>query len=60
MVDLLGRAGDLQEAHHLIQSMPMWPNSVNWGTINEGISPFFVPLKFDNILSNPTIALQKF
>ena len=25
MVDLLGRAGDMQEAYHLIQSMPMRP-----------------------------------
>ncbi|KAM3282549.1 pentatricopeptide repeat-containing protein [Capsicum chacoense] len=33
MVDLLGRAGRLQEAYDLIQSMPMRPDSVIWGTL---------------------------
>lgn len=33
MVDLLGRAGELQEAYNLIQSMPMRPDSVTWGTM---------------------------
>lgn len=33
MVDLLGRAGKLREAHELIQSMPMKPDSVVWGTM---------------------------
>ncbi|XP_027108541.2 pentatricopeptide repeat-containing protein At5g08510 isoform X1 [Coffea arabica] len=33
MVDLLGRAGELQEAYHLIRSMPMRPDSVIWGTM---------------------------
>ncbi|KAD5317064.1 hypothetical protein R6Q59_032336 [Mikania micrantha] len=33
MVDLFGRAGELQEAYNLIQSMPMKPDSVAWGTL---------------------------
>ncbi|PHT75097.1 hypothetical protein T459_18619 [Capsicum annuum] len=33
MVDLLGRAGRLQEAYDLIQSMPMRPDNVIWGTL---------------------------
>ncbi|KAL2317228.1 hypothetical protein Fmac_031104 [Flemingia macrophylla] len=33
MVDLLGRAGLLEEALHLIQSMPMEPNDVVWGSL---------------------------
>ncbi|KAG8391961.1 hypothetical protein BUALT_Bualt01G0241700 [Buddleja alternifolia] len=33
MVDLLGRAGLLQEAYNLIKSMPMKPDSVIWGTL---------------------------
>lgn len=33
MVDLLGRAGKLQEAYDLIQSMPMKPDSVIWGAL---------------------------
>lgn len=33
MVDLLGRAGQLNEAHELIKSMPMQPNSIVWGTL---------------------------
>ncbi|CAA2991834.1 pentatricopeptide repeat-containing protein At5g08510-like [Olea europaea var. sylvestris] len=33
MVDLLGRAGELQEAYDLIQTMPMKPDSIVWGTL---------------------------
>ncbi|KAL8062931.1 hypothetical protein ABFX02_02G178600 [Erythranthe guttata] len=33
MVDLLGRAGLLQEAYKLIKAMPMKPDSVVWGTL---------------------------
>lgn len=33
MVDLLGRAGELQEAYNLIRSMPMKPDSVVWGAL---------------------------
>ncbi|KAM3286894.1 pentatricopeptide repeat-containing protein [Capsicum chacoense] len=33
MVDLLGRAGRLQEAYDLLQSMPMRPDNVTWGTL---------------------------
>ncbi|KAL3517322.1 hypothetical protein ACH5RR_024224 [Cinchona calisaya] len=33
MVDLLGRAGELQEAYDLIQSMHMRPDSVIWGAM---------------------------
>ncbi|KAJ9681097.1 hypothetical protein PVL29_020140 [Vitis rotundifolia] len=33
MVDLLGRAGELREAHDLILRMPMEPDSVVWGTL---------------------------
>ncbi|KAM7274736.1 hypothetical protein ACFE04_016602 [Oxalis oulophora] len=33
IVDLLGRAGKLQDAYRLIQSMPMKPDSVIWGTL---------------------------
>ncbi|XP_023549917.1 pentatricopeptide repeat-containing protein At4g22760 [Cucurbita pepo subsp. pepo] len=33
MVDLLGRAGRLEEAHELIQSMPVQPNAGVWGAL---------------------------
>lgn len=33
MVDLLGRKGKLKEAYNLIQTMPMEPDSVIWGTL---------------------------
>ncbi|XVF33119.1 hypothetical protein REPUB_Repub17cG0141000 [Reevesia pubescens] len=33
MVDLLGRAGALQEAYDLIKSMPMKPGAVVWGAL---------------------------
>ncbi|XP_050383506.1 putative pentatricopeptide repeat-containing protein At3g08820 [Argentina anserina] len=36
MVDLLGRAGLLDEAHRLINSMPMEANSVVWGSLLGG------------------------
>ncbi|KAJ0681276.1 putative tetratricopeptide-like helical domain superfamily, DYW domain-containing protein [Helianthus annuus] len=36
MVDLLGRAGLLDEAHLLIKSMPMEPNAIVWGALLSG------------------------
>jgi pentatricopeptide repeat protein len=33
MVDLLGRAGHLKEAHEIIKNMPMKPNSTVWGAL---------------------------
>ncbi|OVA17444.1 Pentatricopeptide repeat [Macleaya cordata] len=33
MVDLLGRAGHLQEARELIKNMPMEPTSIVWGAL---------------------------
>ena len=33
LVDLLGRAGQLDEAQNIIQSMPMKPNAVLWGSL---------------------------
>lgn len=33
MIDLLGRAGEVNEAYDLIQSMPMKPDSVVWGAL---------------------------
>ena len=33
MVDLLGRAGELDEANELIKSMPIEPNTVVWGAL---------------------------
>lgn len=33
LVDLLGRAGELEEAYNLIQTMPMVPDSVIWGAL---------------------------
>lgn len=33
MVDLLGRAGQLGDAHELIKSMPIQPNVVVWGAL---------------------------
>lgn len=38
MVDLLGRAGKLQEAYDLIQNMPMRADSVIWGSLLGGCS----------------------
>ncbi|KAL8206046.1 hypothetical protein R6Q57_009597 [Mikania cordata] len=36
MVDLLGRAGLLDEAYRLIDSMPMKPNAIVWGALLNG------------------------
>ncbi|KAL6541824.1 hypothetical protein OROGR_011310 [Orobanche gracilis] len=36
MVDLLSRAGLLDEAHELVKSMPMKPNDVVWGALLGG------------------------
>lgn len=36
MVDLLGRAGLLNEAHKLIKSMPMKANAIIWGALLSG------------------------
>ncbi|KAI9380633.1 hypothetical protein POPTR_016G128900v4 [Populus trichocarpa] len=36
MVDLLGRAGCLDEAHQLIKSMPMEANAIVWGALLGG------------------------
>lgn len=36
MVDLYGRAGLLNEAHVLIQNMPMKPNAIVWGALLSG------------------------
>lgn len=33
MVDLLGRAGHLREAHKVIMKMPIRPNSIVWGAL---------------------------
>ena len=33
MVDLLGRAGLLDEAHEMIKSMPITPNAIVWGAL---------------------------
>ncbi|XP_068645625.1 pentatricopeptide repeat-containing protein At3g26782, mitochondrial-like [Aristolochia californica] len=33
MVDLLGRAGKLNEAHEMIKSMPIQPNVIVWGAL---------------------------
>eukprot|EP00257_Ricinus_communis_P015786 XP_015573766.1 putative pentatricopeptide repeat-containing protein At3g15930 [Ricinus communis] len=33
MVDLLGRAGHLKEAHEFIKNMPIKPNSIVWGAL---------------------------
>ncbi|KAF9605199.1 hypothetical protein IFM89_014312 [Coptis chinensis] len=33
MVDLLGRAGHIEEAHELIKSMPMDPHPIVWGAL---------------------------
>ncbi|MCL7049546.1 hypothetical protein MKW94_022474 [Papaver nudicaule] len=33
MVDLLGRAGHLQEAHELIKNLPMEPHPIVWGSL---------------------------
>lgn len=33
MVDLLGRAGRLEEAHEVIVNMPVKPNSIVWGSL---------------------------
>ncbi|KAF5454233.1 hypothetical protein F2P56_023913 [Juglans regia] len=33
MVDLLGRAGRLNEAHDFIERMPMWPDAGVWGAL---------------------------
>lgn len=36
LVDLLGRAGELDEAHRLIRSMPMEANTIIWGALLGG------------------------
>ncbi|MCL7042344.1 hypothetical protein MKW94_002291 [Papaver nudicaule] len=36
MIDLLGRAGNLKEAHELIKVMPMKPDEAAWGALLNG------------------------
>ncbi|PON39034.1 Tetratricopeptide-like helical domain containing protein [Trema orientale] len=45
MVDLLGRAGELEEAYDLIQDMPMKPDNVIWGALL-GACSFHGNIKF--------------
>lgn len=57
MVDLLGRAGELQEAYDLIQSMPMKPDSVVWGTLL-GACSFNGNVEFAEKAAEPLFELE--
>lgn len=52
MVDLLGRAGLLQEAEELIRSMPMEPDAVVWGAL------FFASRIHGNVAMGERAALK--
>ncbi|KAM7508306.1 hypothetical protein LguiA_018759 [Lonicera macranthoides] len=57
MVDLLGRAGELQEAYDIIQSMPMKPDSVLWGTLL-GACSFNGNVEFAEKAAEPLFELE--
>lgn len=57
MVDLLGRAGELQEAYNLIKSMPMRPDSVVWGALL-GASSFHNNVEFGEIAAESLFKLE--
>ncbi|KAJ8900666.1 hypothetical protein K2173_025443 [Erythroxylum novogranatense] len=57
MVDLLGRAGELEEAYRLIQSMPMKPDSVIWGALL-GACSFHKNVKFGEIAAEYLFKLE--
>lgn len=62
MVDLLSRSGCLEEAHQLIESMPMKPNDVTWGALLGGCRTYknvdITSLVSQNLMAelNPEIA----
>lgn len=57
MVDLLGRAGKLQEAYALIQTMPMRPDSVIWGALL-GACSFHVNVELGVIAAESLFKLE--
>ncbi|XP_044492437.1 pentatricopeptide repeat-containing protein At5g08510 [Mangifera indica] len=57
MVDLLGRAGQLQEAYDLIQTMPMKPDSVVWGALL-GACSFHVNVELGEIAAESLFKLE--
>ncbi|KAH7578083.1 hypothetical protein JRO89_XS01G0338600 [Xanthoceras sorbifolium] len=57
MVDLFGRAGELQEAYELIQTMPMRPDSVIWGALL-GACSFHVNVELGEIAAESLFKLE--
>ncbi|XP_015968552.1 pentatricopeptide repeat-containing protein At5g08510 [Arachis duranensis] len=57
IVDLLGRAGQLQEAYSVIQSMPMKPDSVIWGALL-GACSFHGNVELAEIAAESLFALE--
>lgn len=57
MVDLLGRAGELQEAYDLIKRMPMKPDSVIWGALL-GACSFYKNVELAEIAANSLFELE--
>ncbi|KAJ9188181.1 hypothetical protein P3X46_003568 [Hevea brasiliensis] len=57
MVDLLGRAGELQEAYDLIKRMPMKPDSVIWGALL-GACSFHKNVELAEIAANSLFQLE--
>lgn len=57
IVDLLGRAGELQEAYDLIKSMPMKPDSVIWGVLL-GACSFHNNVELAEIAAEPLFQLE--
>ena len=57
IVDLLGRAGELQEAYELIQTMPMRPDSVIWGALL-GVCSFHVNVELGEIAAESLFKLE--
>ncbi|KAI9182239.1 hypothetical protein LWI28_023388 [Acer negundo] len=57
IVDLLGRAGELQEAYELIQTMPMRPDSVIWGALL-GACSFHVNVELGDIAAESLFKLE--
>ncbi|XP_061371136.1 pentatricopeptide repeat-containing protein At1g77170, mitochondrial [Gastrolobium bilobum] len=57
MVDLLGRAGLLDDARKMVEEMPMKPNSVVWGCLWKGVERIRSVMKEGRVAKVPAYSL---